>query len=73
MDILFDSVDAFAEKFTMPSRKRSREQRLADRLLRGASKGALTDAKAIIQEGAQVSRRPANSKAGPRLIQIRIM
>ena len=52
-DVLY-FVDLLSEKFGMPSRKKSREQRLADRLLRGASKGALSDAKAIIKEGAQV-------------------
>ena len=54
MDVLH-FVNLLAEKFGMPTRKKSREQRLADRLLRGASKGALSEARAIIQEGSQVT------------------
>ena len=53
MDVLY-YVDVLSEKFGMPSRKKSREQRLADRLLRGASKGALGDVTAVIQEGIEV-------------------
>ena len=63
MDVLH-FVNLLAEKFGMPTRKKSREQRLADRLLRGASKGALSEARAIIQEGAQVT----SNTFGPRLI-----
>ena len=63
MDVLH-FVNLLTEKFGMPTRKKSREQRLADRLLRGASKGALSEARAIIQEGAQVT----SNTFGPSLI-----
>ena len=54
MDVVY-FVNLLAEKFGMPTRKKSREQRLAERLLRGANKGALSEARATIQEGAQVN------------------